>query len=245
MSGHSKWNNIKRRKGAQDAAKGKIFTKLGREIQLAVKQGGPDPATNRTLEDVIAKAKANNMPNDTINRSIKKASGSDAEEYEEIIYEGYGEGGVAIMVRCLSNNRNRTAGEVRHLFGKYNGNLGENGCVSFMFENVGYMILDRERYTDEDTVMMEAIEAGADDVVAHPDYFEVLTSPSDYHEVHHAMQDMGYEFMDSGLEYRPLNYVQVPDEGVRVSVENLLEALDDFDDVTDVFHNMEDTDEED
>lgn len=245
MSGHSKWNNIKRRKGAQDAAKGKIFTKLGREIQLAVKQGGPDPATNRTLEDVIAKAKANNMPNDTINRSIKKASGSDAEEYEEIIYEGYGEAGVAVMVRCLSDNRNRTAGEVRHLFGKYNGNLGENGCVSFMFENVGYMILDRERYSDEDTVMMEAIEAGADDVIAQEDYFELLCSPSDYHEVHHAMQDMGYEFMDSGLEYRPLNYVQVPDEAVRASVENLLEALDDFDDVTDVFHNMEDSDEED
>lgn len=244
MSGHSKWNNIKRRKGAQDAAKGKIFTKLGREIQLAVKHGGPDPATNRTLEDAIAKAKANNMPNDTISRSIKKAAGADAEDYQEIIYEGYGAGGVAVMVRCLSDNRNRTAGEVRHLFDKFQGNLGENGCVAYLFDYKGSMILDKGRYPDEDTVMMEAIEAGADDVEVYDEYYDVTTDPSQYHTVHKAMQDQGYEFEDSGLGYRPQTMAKVDDPEIRANVEKMLEALEDYDDVNDVFHNMEDIDEE-
>ena len=243
MAGHSKWNNIKRRKGAQDAARGKIFTKLGREIQVAVKEGGPDPANNRALEDAITRAKSNNMPNDTINRAIKRASGADAEDYDEIMYEGYGEGGVAVMVRCLSDNRNRTAGEVRHLFDKYKGKLGENGCVSFMFEHKGSMVLDRERYPDEETVMIEALEAGAEDLEVFDEYYDVTTNASDFHAVQKAMVKTGYEFVESGMEYRPLTYAKVEDPEVRANVEKMLEALEDFDDVNDIYHNMEDLEE--
>ena len=167
MSGHSKWNNIKRKKGEADAQRGAIFTKLGREIQVAVKNGGADPEGNSRLKDVIAKAKAANMPNDNIQRSIKKASGSnDSDNFEEIVYEGYGPGGVAMMVRTLSDNRNRTAGDVRHIFDKFGGNMGTNGCVSFLFQEKGTIIIDRELYEDEEAVMMDALDSGAEDFAA-------------------------------------------------------------------------------
>lgn len=236
MAGHSKWNNIKRRKGAQDAAKGKMFTKLGKEIQLAVKEGGPDPDLNRSLEDAIRRAKAVNMPNDTINRSIKRAAGGDAGDYEEMYYEGYGPGGVAVMVRSLTDSRNRTAGEVRHLFDKHGGNLGENGCVSFMFQRRGSIIIDGERYPDEETVMLEAIEAGAEDVETNEEYFEVLTDPTEYHKVLNAMQEMGYAIEDGGVEYKPTTYSDLSEEDSE-KMEKLLESLEDCDDVNDIWHN--------
>ncbi len=243
MAGHSKWSNIKRRKGAQDAARGKLFTKIGREIQVAVKAGGPDPANNRALEDAITRAKSANMPNDTVARAIKRAAGGDAEDYEEILYEGYGPGGVAVMVRSLTDNRNRTAGEVRHLFDKYGGNLGENGCVSFMFARQGSIILDRSRFVDEETVMMEALEAGADDFQAYDEYFEVLTEPANYHTVLRNMQKMGYAFEESGLEYKPLSFARLDDPEQMANMDKLLDALEEDDDVNAVWHNLEDTDD--
>lgn len=239
MSGHSKWNNIKRKKGAADAAKGKIFTKLGREIQMAVKAGGPDPDVNSSLKDIIAKAKSNNMPNDSIQRSINKASGEGGENYEVIIYEGYGPGGVAVMVRCLSDNRNRTAGDLRHLFDRNGGNMGTSGCVSFLFEEKGSLLLDRERFDDEETVTMEAIEAGAEDILAEEDYFELITSPGDYHAVKAALEKAGYEFVDATLEPRPLTFTRLEDEEMIAGMEKLIDMLEDNDDVTDVWHNWE------
>lgn len=239
MAGHSKWNNIKRKKGAADAVKGKIFTKLGREIQLAVKAGGPDPEVNRTLKDVITKAKSNNMPNDSIQRSINKASGDSGEDFDVIIYEGYGPGGIAVMVRCLSDNRNRTAGDLRYIFDRNGGNMGTNGCVSFLFEEKGSLILDRERFDDEDTVTMEAIEAGAEDIAVEDDYFEVITTPSDYHKVKDAMEKAGYVFEDATLEPTPLNWTKLEDEELAADMEKLIDMLNDNDDVTDVWHNWE------
>src|SRR5690554_6085047 len=184
MSGHSKWNNIKRKKGAADAQRGAIFTKMGREIQVAVKQGGPDPDNNSRLKDAITKAKANNKPNDNIARSIKKASGAnDTEDFEEIVYEGYGPGGVAVMVRTLTDNRNRTAGDVRHLFDKFGGNLGTTGCVSFQFEEKGIIIIEKNEEMDEETMLMEALEAGAEDFSPQDEVFEISTTPDLYRQV--------------------------------------------------------------
>lgn len=239
MAGHSKWNNIKRKKGAADAVKGKIFTKIGREIQVAVKAGGDDPETNSALKDAIARARDNNMPNDNIKRSIKKAMGGDGENYEVIQYEGYGPGGVAVLVRCLSDNRNRTAGDLRHIFDRNGGNLGTTGCVSFLFEEKGSMILDRERFTDEETVMMEAIEAGAEDMKVEQEYFEVLTSPEDYHEVKNNLEKMGYAFVEANLEPQPLNWTALSDPEAVENMEKLIEMLEDNDDVSHVWHNWE------
>lgn len=239
MSGHSKWNNIKRKKGAADAAKGQIFTKLGREIQMAVRAGGPDPEVNRSLKDIIAKAKSNNMPNDSIQRSISKASGGGGEELEVIQYEGYGPGGVAVMVRTLSDNRNRTAGDVRHIFDRFGGNLGTNGCVAFQFEEKGSLILDRERYTDEETVMMEALDAGAEDVDVEEDYFEIVTSPDTYHSVVDALEAKGYVFEESTLAPKPLTMTKLNDPEMIENMERLIDTLEENDDVTDVYHNWE------
>lgn len=239
MSGHSKWNNIKRKKGAADAAKGQIFTKLGREIQMAVRAGGPDPEVNRSLKDIIAKAKSNNMPNDSIQRSISKASGGGGEELEVIQYEGYGPGGVAVMVRTLSDNRNRTAGDVRHIFDRFGGNLGTNGCVAFQFEEKGSLILDRERYTDEETVMMEALDAGAEDVDVEEDYFEIVTSPDTYHSVVDALEAKGYVFEESTLAPQPLTMTTLNDPEMIENMERLIDTLEENDDVTDVYHNWE------
>jgi YebC/PmpR family DNA-binding regulatory protein len=184
MSGHSKWANIKRKKEKTDAQKGKIFTKLGREILVAVRSGGPDPENNSRLKDVIAKAKAANMPNDTIMRSIKKAAGeSDSASYEEVTYEGYGPGGVAVIVNAMTDNRNRTAGDVRHLFDKYNGNLGTTGCVSFMFDKKGVIVIEKKDEIDEEELMMHSIEAGAEDFNVEEEYYEITTAPGDFSSV--------------------------------------------------------------
>lgn len=234
MSGHSKWANIKIKKGKTDAARGSIFTKIGREIAVAVKAGGPDPANNSKLRDVIAKAKQNNMPNDTINRSIKKASGElGAVNYEEITYEGYGAGGVAVIVETLTDNKNRTAGDVRHLFDKYGGALGQNGCVSFMFKKKGVIIADKSM--DEDELMMVALDAGAEDIVADDDVFEIYTAPNDVYTVSDTLKGAGVNVLSADVDMIPDN--EVDPEGHLQSVQKLIDMLDELDDVQNVYHN--------
>lgn len=241
MAGHSKWNNIKRRKGAVDAERGQIFTKLGREIGLAVRNGGPDPQTNRSLKDAIARAKSNNMPNDSISRAIQKASGAlDGDNFEEVLYEGYGPGGVAVMVRTLTDNRNRTAGDVRHYFDKFGGNLGTKGSVAFQFETKGTLILDREEYDDEDSVMLAAIEAGAEDVEFDDEMFEIVTSPDDYDAVREALENEGYRFADASVGPVAMTTVRLDDEIMQVQMEKLRDALNGHDDVQEVFDNWDD-----
>jgi len=240
MSGHSKWNNIKRKKGASDAAKGAVFTKSAKEIMVAVKQGGPDPDGNSRLKDVIAKAKANNMPNDNINRAIKKAAGAgEGDEYEEIIYEGYGPGGVAVMVRTLTNNRNRTAGDVRHLFDKHGGNMGVSGSVSFLFVQKGSILIDSEEYEDEETVMMDALEAGAEDFSAGDGYYEVLTAPEDYYTVKDALEAKGYAIADSNLGPVPITTTAVDDPEAVENLEKMLDKMDENDDIQEVYNNWD------
>ncbi|MDO5733650.1 MAG: YebC/PmpR family DNA-binding transcriptional regulator [Eubacteriales bacterium] len=241
MAGHSKWNNIKRRKEAQDAQKGKIFTKFGREIQVAVKEGGADPESNAALKDAIARAKANNMPNSNIERSIQKALGSGGEDQlEDIIYEGYGPSGVAVMVRCLTDNRNRTAGEVRHIFDKYGGNLGTSGCVAFQFERKGSLIMEREKFPEEEEVMMAALEAGAEDFITSDEGYEIITSADAYPGFRDAMIADGYEFLDMSLGPLANTGVEVSDPEQVEQLEKLLSHLEDCDDVQDVYHNWDD-----
>ena len=242
MSGHSKWNNIKRKKGAADAQRGAIFTKLGREIQVAVKQGGADPEGNSRLKDVIAKAKANNMPNDNILRSIKKASGAnDTENFEEIIYEGYGPGGIAVMVRTLTDNRNRTAGDIRHLFDKFGGNMGTTGCVSFQFEEKGSLIISREDFPelDEENVMMDALEAGAEDFAAEEESFEITTSPEDFAEIRGQLEKQRYEFADASVGPVPTVWAKLEDSDMVEKMEKMIDRMEELDDVQEVFHNWE------
>lgn len=240
MSGHSKWNNIKRKKEASDAVKGAVFTKSAKEIMVAVKQGGPDPESNSKLKDVIAKAKASNMPNDNISRAIKKAAGAgEGDEYEEIIYEGYGAGGVAVMVRTLTNNRNRTAGDVRHLFDKYAGNMGVSGSVGFLFQQKGSILIDSEEFDDEETVMMDALEAGAEDFSAEDGYYEILTAPEDYYAVKDALSAKGYTFADSNLGPVPLTWTQVEDKEATENLEKMLEKMEENDDIQEVYHNWD------
>lgn len=234
MSGHSKWANIKIKKGKTDAARGSIFTKIGREIAVAVKAGGPDPALNSKLRDVIAKAKQNNMPNDTINRSIKKASGElGAVNYEEMTYEGYGAGGVAVIVETLTDNKNRTAGDVRHLFDKYGGSLGQTGCVSFMFKKKGVIIA--EKNMDEDELMMIALDAGAEDIESSDDVFEIYTTPSDLYTVSDALKANGISVLSAAVDMIPDN--EVDPEGHLSSVEKMIGLLEELDDVQNVYHN--------
>ncbi len=240
MSGHSKWNNIKRKKGAADAERGKIFTKIGREIQVAVKSGGPDPDTNTKLKDIITKAKSNNMPNDNIQRSINKASGAGAtENYEEIVYEGYGPSGVAVMVRTLTDNRNRTAGEIRHTFDRNGGNLGTSGCVAFMFSDKGHLAILREAYEDEEQVMLDVLEAGAEDFEAGDEVYEIVTDAADFENVRSALAAKQYRFEAEGIEPTPENWVSVADEKTNEQIEKLIDMLEDNDDVQEVFHNWE------
>ncbi len=203
MSGHSKWATIKRKKGETDAKRGKMFTKLGREIAVAVKLGGADPDANSKLRDAVAKAKANNMPNDSITRSIKKAAGEGSgDNYENIIYEGYGPSGVAVIVETLTDNRNRTAGDMRHYFDKFGGNLGTSGCVMFMFDQKGVIIIENESI-DEDTLMTDSIEAGAEDVSVEEEYFEITTQPNDLSAVRDELEKRGYSFADAQVQYIP------------------------------------------
>ncbi len=240
MSGHSKWHNIQAKKGKTDAARGKVFTKLGREILLAVKQGGPDPAGNSKLKDVIAKCKANNMPNDTIQNAIKKASGEGSNKsYEEITYEGYGPSGVAFIVEASTDNKNRTAADVRHLFDKAGGNLGTTGCVSYMFDKKGVIVIDKSK-TDmsEDDIMMLAIENGAEDVQSDEECYEIITAPADFSNVREALEKQGLEFEEAEIQMVPTTTVSLDSEGEE-KVQRLIDSLEDLDDVMNVYHNWE------
>lgn len=240
MSGHSKWANIKHKKEKTDAQRGKIFTKIGREIAVAVKEGGgSDPEVNSRLKDVIAKAKSNNMPNDNIIRSIKKAAGEDSSvNYENIVYEGYASHGVAIIVEGLTDNRNRTASEMRYCFAHNGGSLGASGCVSWMFDRQGVLVIENNGEVDEDTLMMEAIEAGAEDVTDDVEDYVIYTDPSDFSAVRDALENSGYAFESAGIEMVPKNTVRITEDQAE-KVSNLIDMLEDNDDVQNVFHNME------
>ena len=237
MSGHSKWHNIQAKKGKADAARGKIFTKLGRELAVAAKQGA-DPSTNSKLADVIAKAKAANMPNDNIKRSIAKAAGEmGSVNYENLMYEGYGVGGSAVMVTTLTDNKNRTAGDVRHIFDKFGGNLGTNGSVSFMFEYAGVIVVERTPDLDEDTMMEYALDSGADDCIVSDDVYEFRTSPSAFSSVRNYLEGKGVEFLEADIEYIPNDKVDLNEEQL-ATFEKMLAALEDNDDVQDIYHNV-------
>ncbi len=241
MSGHSKFSNIKHKKEKNDAARGKIFTVIGREIAVAVKEGGPDPAANSKLRDVIAKAKANNMPNDTIERGIKKAAGDvDAVNYVSCVYEGYGPGGTAIIVEALTDNKNRTAANVRNAFTKGGGNVGTTGCVSYMFDEKGQILVDKEEYeTDPDDFMMMALDAGAEDFSEEEDSYEILTAPADFSAVREALEKEGVPMAQAEVTMIPQNYVTLTSEEDKKQFERILDLLDEEDDVQNVFHNAE------
>ncbi len=245
MSGHSKWATIKRKKGAIDAKRGKIFTKIGRELMVAVKEGGPDPDTNSKLRDVIAKAKANNMPNDTIQRSIKKASGEGStDNYVEMVYEGYGPSGIAVMVETLSDNKNRTAADLRHYFDKNGGNLGQNGCVGFMFDRKGIIVIEKSDGVDEDTLMMDALEAGADDFNVEEECFEILTSPEAFGGTREELEKKGYTFAQAEINYIPQTTTVLENPEDIAKMEKLIDMLEENDDVQNVYHTWEMPDEE-
>ncbi len=238
MSGHSKWNNIKRKKEKTDAAKAKIFTKIGREIAVIVKQGGPNPAENSKLKDAIAKAKAANVPNDNIERIIKKAAGEgDATNYEELVYEGYGPNGVAVIVETLTDNRNRTAGEMRHYFDKCGGNLGQSGSVMFMFDRRGQIVIEAEGL-DEDTVMEDALESGASDFDFDGDVFTIDTDPNDMGAVRDALEEKGYKFLSAEVAYVPQTLTALDEESA-VKMEKLIDLLEENDDVQEIWHNWD------
>lgn len=243
MSGHSKWSTIKRKKGANDAQRAKIFTKIAREIIVAVKAGGPDPDNNSSLKDAIAKARSANMPNDNINRTIKKASGStEGDNYENITYEGYGPSGVAVIVEALSDNRNRTAADVRHYFDKFGGNMGQTGCVSFMFDRKGVIVIENDGI-DEDKITMDALEAGAEDIEIDEECVEITTSPDDFHAVRDALETE-YELSSAEITMVPQTMVTLTDEEHIKMMTKLIENLEDNDDVQNIYHNWDAPDEE-
>ncbi len=238
MSGHSKWHNIQNKKGKADAKRGKIFTKLGKEIMIAVKNGGPVPDTNPKLRDVIAKAKAANMPNDTITRSIKKASGElSGVNYEKIVYEGYGPSGVAVIVETLTDNKNRSAGNVRSAFTKGGGNMGATGCVSFMFQEKGEIVIEKED-KDEDEIMMLALDAGAEDFQSEEEVFIVTTTPEDFGTVREALEAEGIEFLEADVKMIPDTYTEINEDDAK-KFQKMLDLLEDDDDVQEVYHNAE------
>jgi len=238
MSGHSKWHNIQAKKGKADAARGKVFTKLGRELLIAVKEGGADPAGNSKLRNVIAKCKAANMPNDTINNAIKKASTSN-ENYEEITYEGYGPNGVAVIVEASTDNKNRTAADVRHAFDKSGGNLGTSGCVSYMFNKKGVLIIEKATVSmSEDDLMLLAIDSGAEDFSSEEEIYEITTAPEDFSSVQEELEKQGLTFLEAGIQMVPTTYVALDEKGVE-KMEKLIERLEDLDDVSEVYHNWE------
>ncbi len=245
MSGHSKWNNIKNKKEKTDAQKGKVFTKIGKEIQMCVREGGGDPSVNGKLRELIAKAKANNVPNDNIDRAIKKAMGGDGVQYEEIIYEGYGPSGVAVIVETATDSRNRTASDVRHFFDKYGGNLGASGCVSYMFDDKGVIILLREdnEKADEDALMEAALEAGAEDFSSDEDSFEIITEPDDVYAVKDALEKLGYKVESAEEDKIPQTYVRLENEDDIKNMNLLIDHLEDSDDVQEIYHNWENADE--
>lgn len=239
MSGHSKWHNIQNKKGKADAKRGKIFTKIGRELMIAVKNGGPDPDNNPKLRDAIAKAKAANMPNDTVQRSIKKASGElSAVDYERIVYEGYGPSGVAVIVDTLTDNKNRSAGNVRSAFTKGGGNMGTTGCVGFMFQEKGEIVIEKGEL-DEEELMMMALDAGAEDFNSdEEEVFIITTAPEDFGTVREALEAEGLEFLEAGVKMIPDTYTEIDEEAAK-KFQKMLDLLEDDDDVQEVYHNAE------
>ncbi len=239
MAGHSKWKNIQATKGKNDARRGKIFTKLSREIIVAVKEGGPNPETNSKLRDVIAKAKAANVPNDNVTRVIARADGSsDTSNYENITYEGYGPSGTAVIVDAMTDNRNRTASDIRHYFDKYGGNLGATGCVSWSFDRSGVIVIERGDQ-DEDKVMLDALDAGASDFETTEEVFEIITEPETFSAVRESLEKMSYEFVSAQIEMVPQNYISLTSEDDIKNMTKLIEMLEDNDDVQEIWHNWE------
>ena len=241
MSGHSKWKNIMHKKEKTDAQRAKVFTKIGKEMSLCVKQGGPDPNVNSRLKDLIAKARANNVPMDNIERIIKKASGDGAaDNYEDVTYEGYGPSGVAVIVEALTDNRQRTAPEIRHYFDKFGKGMGAQGCVSWSFDRKGVIVIDNEEgELDEDTVMMDALDAGAEDMQADGPVFEITTDPDSFNDVVKALEEKGYSFESAEIEMVPQNYIVMTSEDDVRSMTKLLDMLDDNEDVQNVWHNWQ------
>ncbi len=243
MSGHSKWNNIKHKKEKTDAQKAKVFTKIGKEMAIAIRAGGPDPVVNGKLRDLIAKAKSLNVPNDNIKRVIDKASSADAANYEEIVYEGYGPSGIAVIVTTATDNRNRTAGDIRHFFDKFGGNLGQTGCVSYMFTDTGVIVVENDGSVDEEALMEAALEAGATDFMADGDIFEIHTETSDLSAVKEALEGAGYAIVSAEEDKIPSTYVELTDEDDIKKMNLLIMNLEDHDDVQDIYHNWENADE--
>ena len=243
MSGHSKWKNIMHKKEKTDAQRASVFTKIGKEIAIAVKEGGPDPASNSRLRDLIAKAKDNNVPNDNIDRAIKKASAADAAVYEEITYEGYGPSGVAVIVETATDNRNRTAAEVRHFFDKYGGNMGTSGCVGYLFTDKGVIVIENDGSVDEDKLMEDALESGAEDFLAEEEAFEIYTLPEDLSAVRGELESKGYKIASAEKDKIPSNYITLENEDDVKNMNLLLEKLDENDDVQNVYHNWENNEE--
>lgn len=245
MAGHSKWNNIKNKKGKEDARRAKIFTKLGRYIMVAAKEGGGDPDYNPALKAAIDKAKVENMPNDNIERAIKKGTGELGQvNFEEITYEGYGPGGIAVFATCLTDNRNRTASDVRHAFDKGGGNLGQSGCVSFMFDRKGLLAVERDDKVDEDELTMLAIDLGAEDFISDEEGFEIITNPDDFNEVKEGLKEAGYEFAMAEISFIPQNTIKLTNPDDIKNMEKLIDMLEDNDDVQDVYHNWDMDDED-
>ncbi len=241
MSGHSKWNNIKRKKEKTDAQKAKVFTKIGREIAVAVKEGGADPNSNSKLRELIAKAKANNVPNDNIDRVIKKAGSNDGKDYETVVYEGYGPSGIAVIAECLTDNRNRTAADMRHYFDKFGGNMGQSGCVSYLFSDAGIIVIENNGL-DEDEVMEACVEAGAGDFDFQDEAVEITTEPSELSAVRDALAEK-YTILSAEVEKVPSTYVRLDDEEIAKKMSLMLEHMEDNDDVQQVWHNWENQDE--
>ena len=239
MSGHSKWKNIMHKKEKTDAQKAKVFTKIGKEMAIAIREGGPDPVSNSKLRDLIQKAKANNVPNDNIDRVIKKFSGDNSVVYDEITYEGYGPSGVAVIVKAATDNRNRTAGEVRHAFDKFGAGLGQNGCVSYLFEEKGVILIEKDNKIDEDKLMETALEAGAEDFATEEECFEIYTVTSDLYAVRDALEAAGYAILSAEEDMIPQNYIRLENEEDAKRMQLLLDNLEDNDDVSEVYHNWE------
>lgn len=239
MSGHSKWKNIMHKKEKTDAQRAKVFTKIGKEMAVAIREGGADPVSNSKLRDLIQKAKANNVPNDNIDRIIKKFSGDNTVNYEEMVYEGYGPCGVAVIVEAMTDNRNRTASEVRHAFDKFGGNLGQSGCVSYLFEDKGVIVIEKDAKIDEDKLMETALEAGAEDFLTEDDCYEIYTESSDVYAIKDALEAAGYAVLSAEEDKVPSNYITLDGEDDIKHMQLLLDALEDNDDVSDVYHNWE------
>ncbi len=239
MSGHSKWKNIMHKKEKTDAQRAKVFTKIGKEMAVAIREGGADPVSNSKLRDLIQKAKANNVPSDNIDRIIKKFSGDNAVNYEEMVYEGYGPCGVAVIVEAMTDNRNRTASEVRHAFDKFGGNLGQSGCVSYLFEDKGVIVIEKDAKIDEDKLMETALEAGAEDFLTEDDCYEIYTETADVYAIKDALEAAGYTVLSAEEDKVPSNYITLEGEDDIKHMQLLLDALEDNDDVSDVYHNWE------